>query len=203
MIIIMLYFLYKVDKVGVLFMKFNYDIKNNFFKVYNIINGVYMMKKTLKKYPNKKVKGYVFYLLLLLLSMFLCFLIICVFIGLNSSEINHEKNIQITTKIFGYLFCVPLLFLLIFMIGYWTENKRFKKGTLVVEDDGLLDSSDGMTLKYDWNKIDFVFFLKDLVIIIPKDKFIIMYMTLKNPKRLLSAIKKKNKDILLIDQINL
>ncbi len=203
MMFIMLYFLYKVDKVGVLFMKFNYNIKNNFFKVYNIVNGVYMMKKALKKHPDKKVKGYLFYMLSLLLIIFLCFLIICVFIGLNSSEVDYEKNIKIPTKIFSYLFCVPLLLLLIFMIGYWTENKRFKKGTLVVEDDGLLDYSDGMTLKYDWNKIDFVFFQKDLVIIIPKDTFIIMYMTLKNPKRLLSAIKKKNKDILLIDQINL
>ena len=184
-------------------MKFNYNIKNNFFKVYNIVNGVYMMKNALKKHPDKKVKGYLFYMLSLLLIIFLCFLIICVFIGLNSSEVDYEKNIKIPTKIFSYLFCVPLLLLLIFMIGYWTENKRFKKGTLVVEDDGLLDYSDGMTLKYDWNKIDFVFFQKDLVIIIPKDTFIIMYMTLKNPNRLLSAIKKKNKDILLIDQINL
>lgn len=183
-------------------MKFNYEIKNNFFKVYNLVNGIYMMKKRLKNDPNKKVKGYVFYMLLLLLIIFLSFSIICIFIGLNSSEVDYEKNIKIPTEIFSYLFCLPLLLLLIFMIGYWTENKRFKKGTLVVEEDGLLDFSDGMTLKYDWNKIDFIFFKKDLVIIIPKNTFIIMYATLNNAKRLFNAIKKKNKDILLINQIN-
>ena len=67
----------------------------------------------------------------------------------------------------------------------------------------MLDFSNVMTLKYDCNKIDFILFQKNLDMIIPKKPFVIMYAPLKNPQRLFNAIQKKNKDILLINQINI
>lgn len=183
-------------------MKFNYNITGSFFKIYNQINGAFLMKKRIKKHPDKKVKGYVFYVLFLFLIIFLTFFSICIIIGLNSSVADYDKNIKIPSEIFGCFLFVPLALLFIFIGTYWKEKKTCKKGALTVEEDGILDFSNGMTLKYDWNKIDFILFQKNLVMIIPKKTFVIMYAPLKNPKRLFNAIQKKNKDVLLINQIN-
>ncbi len=183
-------------------MKFKYDLSSSVFKCMNLAYGTYFKKKVLKKYKNKKNHGFVFYMIMSMLLLFLMLVVVSFIIGfINSDKSNDEKTIEIFSNIFGCLFIVPAFFLFSFLIDFVIfKIRKIHDGTLIVDETGIEDISSEITIKTAWNKIDSVFILENLVVIICNSHvFQIIYANIKNHKRFINAVKKYSEETLIVD----
>lgn len=183
-------------------MKFKYDLSESAFKCMNLAYGIYFKKKVIRKYKNKKNHGFVFYMIMSMLLLFLMFIVIACIIGfVNPDKATVEKFLEISSNIFTYLFVIPFFFLVYFIINYIIfKIRNVYSGSLIVDETGIADISDEITVKFTWNKIDSIFILEDLIVIICNSYvFQIIYANIKNPKRFINAVKKYSEETLIVD----
>lgn len=173
-------------------MKFEYDLSDNFFKYINISWYVNLRKKDIIKHPNKKIHGFVFYILRYILFIFLL-LFFCYVI----KPFFYKLSI-ILLLISGTLM---LLLLGIFAFNYFLlKNNCSRIGTLIVDNNGMLDVDDDITIRYSWDKIDNIFILDDLIVIITNNlMFPLLCANISNHKRFINAVKKYSEETLIVD----
>lgn len=179
-------------------MKFKYDLSNSFSRYMNLACGVYFKKKIIRNYKNKKTHGLVFYMIMLTLLLILMLIVVCCLMNLfNLDEANNKKIIEI----FLYIFFIPC-----FCLSYFTiscvifKTKKMFKGDLIVDETGIADTLYGITVKSAWEKIDSIFILDDLVVIICNNPiYQIIFVNISNHKRFINTVKKYSEETLIVD----
>lgn len=173
-------------------MKFKYDLSDNFFKYVNISWYVGLRKKYIIKHPNRKIHGFVFYILGYVLFIFLL-LVFCYVI----KPFFYKLSI-ILLLVSGALM---LLLLGIFTFNYFLlKNNCSRTGMLIVDNNGMLDVVDDITVRYSWNKIDGIFILNDLIVIITNNSiFSFLCANISNHKRFINSVKKYSEETLIVN----
>lgn len=173
-------------------MKFKYDLSDNFFKYVNISWYVGLRKKYIIKHPNRKIHGFVFYILGYVLFIFLL-LVFCYVI----KPFFYKLSI-ILLLVSGALM---LLLLGIFTFNYFLlKNNCSRTGMLIVDNNGMLDVVDDITVRYSWNKIDGIFILNDLIVIITNNSiFSFLCANISNRKRFINSVKKYSEETLIVN----
>jgi len=183
-------------------MKFKYDLSGFAFKCMNLAYGIYFNKKILKKYKNKKNHGFVFYMIMSMLLLFLMLIVVSCIIGfINPDKANDEQFLKIFSNIFAYLFVIPFFFLGYFIINYIIlKIRKLYEGTIIVDETGIGDISEEFLIKFTWNKIDSIFILEGLIVIICNSHvFQIIYANIKNQKKFINEVKKYSEKTLIVD----
>lgn len=177
-------------------MKIKYDMTKNYFKYYNESQGIMISKNEILKNPKSKLYSYtekgIINLLLVILT------------GILSKILYYLGNNGIVTKVLNIIVIIALLLLLlyftVFYIGYFIENRKKHVGNLEIDADGIRDLSDnGMVVGFSWNNIKAIIIRKHTINIIT-DNSIYFFIDVTYKERLLIAIERYNKDLLIIDK---
>ena len=177
-------------------MRIKYDMTKNYFKYYNESPGVIANKDEIIKNPKIKVYNYIergiINVMLILLAI--------IFSIINTYIIGENILSKILIAISLILLIIMLLYFLVFYISYSVENKRKHIGSLEVDAEGIKDySDDGMIVGFSWNNIKAVVIKKHTINILT-DNTIYFFIDIKYKERLLLAIDRYNKDLLIIDK---
>ena len=126
---------------------------DNFFKIYNEMQGVGVSVSKLKK-REVKTHNYTYYICLLLICIFLITFFITV-LTIIFEEINFFKYF-LQVLLFFPVFVV-LSMSVLFLIGYIFTKRRLG-GEVLLEEEGVEDhEKDGLIFFAPWNLIDFVY----------------------------------------------
>ena len=164
-------------------MKFKYDIKNNYYKMYGEANYLVANKKRYLKNYNKPIKNYMNKDLLTFILLILLIPALYNIKGLNWCVIT--------------LFCIFILYLIIIIINfrmYLIYKKDNHKGTIIINKDGITDKSD-ITVTFPWDKVELIGITKNMMAIILDSPFVII---LEPNNKIIEEIK-KYKDIKIIN----
>ena len=177
-------------------MRIKYDMTDNYFKCYNESQGIIVNKDEIIKNPKFKLYNYIekgIINIVLIIIIFICSRILSYMIGSN-----------IITKILDIICIISLLlmvlYFLIFYIGYSIEKRRIHVGNLEVDAEGIKDfTADGLVVGFSWDNIEAIVIKKHTINILT-DNSIYLFMDVKYKDRLLLAIDRYNKDLLIIDK---
>lgn len=172
-------------------MKFKYDLSDNFFKYINISWYVDLRKKYIIKHPNKKIHGFVFYILRYILLLFLLVLYYIM-------KLSFYKLMVIPFCILG-----GSIFLLlgVFTFNYFLlKNNCSHTGTLIIDNNGISDVDIDIKIRHSWDKIDSIFILDGLIVIITNNPmFPILCANISNYKKFINVVKKYSDETLIVD----
>lgn len=173
-------------------MKFKYDLSDNLFKYISISWYVSLNKRDIIKHPNKKIHGFIFYILKYILLLFLLF---------SFCYIMKLPFYKFFVILFYILGGILLLLFGIFIFNYFfIKNNSCHSGTLIIDNNGILDVDSDVKIRYSWDKIDSIFLLEDFIVIITKNSmFSLLGVNIKNPKRFINAVKKYSEETLIVD----
>lgn len=178
-------------------MKIKYDMSSNYWNCHNEAQTIVMMKKRLLKNPTTKIRG-IFYSGILY-GFGIILVSICYF-AFKMTEMNSLIFTILETLLFFLIVLFILYFLLIF-ITYFVNNKQSShKGILKIDDFGLSDySENGKITSIPWNHIQLVG-IRKYVITFVTDTKLVVFINIDNKKIVLEALKKYQKNLLVIDQ---
>lgn len=144
-------------------MKLEYDIKENYTKLYNDAQGVYMAKNKIKKHLDKKVKIHG-YLQSIILPAELLILVSVLMELLNIYS--PVESIVFYRCVSAFLIFMCALAIILFFVAA-KHNIGNGKGTLETTEAGIMDISDtGVQVLVPYDKIDFIVYTKNLAVII-------------------------------------
>jgi len=177
-------------------MRIKYDMNNNYFKCYNESQGIITKRNEIIKNPKIKLQGYLERGLVY--SILICFLLI--FTAVSSYIITGffdvKRLIEMTCILFGFM----AFYFAMFFVSYSVENKKTHSGELEVDVEGIKDYSDtGMVIGFSWKNIKAIVIKKHTISILT-DSPIYIFMDIEYKDRLLLAIERYNKDLLIIDK---
>lgn len=130
---------------------------DNFFKIYNEMQGVGVSVSKLKKKKDVKTHNYTYYICLLLIFIFLI-TFFAVVLMIIFEEINFFKYF-LQVLLFFPIFVV-LSMSVLFLIGYIFTKGRLG-GEVLLKEEGVEDhEKDGLIFFAPWNLIDFAYFGK-------------------------------------------
>lgn len=177
-------------------MRIKYDMNDNYFKCYNESQGIIAKRSDIIKNPKIKLHGYIergF------IHLFLIFIIL-IFFAVTTYIITENVDFNLLYKISSVLLGLIFLYFGIFLISYSFENKKIHSGELEVDAEGIKDYSDtGMVIGFSWNNIKAIVIKKHTITILT-DSQIYIFMDIEYKDRLLLAIERYNKDLLIIDK---
>jgi len=177
-------------------MRIKYDMTDNYFNCYNESQGIIVNKDDIIRNPKFKLHNYIEKGIINVLLIFVILIV--------SNLIFYIIGENIITKILNILSFIMLilmvLYFLMFYIGYSVEKRRKHIGALEVDADGIKDySDDGMVIGFSWDNIKAVVIKKHTINILT-DGTIYFFIDVKYKDRLLLAIERYNKDLLIIDK---
>lgn len=177
-------------------MRIKYDMNSNYFKCYNESQGIITKREEIIKNPKIKLQGYlergIIYLILV------CFVIAFTAISsyIITESLDVRRLIEMTCVLLGFM----AFYFAMFFVSYSVENKKIHSGELEVDAEGIKDFSDsGMIIGFGWNNIKAVVIRKHTISILT-DSPIYIFMDIEYKDRLLLAIERYNKDLLIIDK---
>ncbi len=125
---------------------------DNFFKIYNEMQGVSNRFYKIKKGKKVRVHNYTYYAKIMAILVIFIFLFPLIF-----RVYNFFIKILIT-KVSPFIITFLILYLLLFHIGYYYAKKRLG-GEVALKEKGIEDiEKDGLRFFAPWNLIDFVYF---------------------------------------------
>ena len=174
-------------------MKFEYDLKENYFSYFNLIFNVVANKKKLLRNPQSKIRKYTTSLLIYTVSILMAFVIFC-FLNINL--------IPLLSEITAFIITFLCFLFFIFIVYYIETKKHLKKGFIEINEEGITDSDEekelSISIKYE--KIEFIYIKDDKGLIILKNDTIIIMFKMKEKEKFIQEISKKNKEVIIIDQ---
>lgn len=179
-------------------MRIRYDNKKNYFKHYNISQGIIQSKGEIINNPQNKVSGYI--------GKGIYFLIFILLIFLASKILKHfftNKIIFNVISISSVVFLVlTALYFLMFIFGYLSEIKKSKSGQLIIDKEGIKClTDDGIMTGVKWEKILGVVIINSTITIITSSPFF-FFVDISLKDKLLTTINDYKKNIKVIDKIN-
>lgn len=176
-------------------MKFEYDLKNNLFKNYNIAHGIICSRRALQKNKNKKIRKYTTRcLVLLLIQLIMLAATIAIYLA-QKNELFLETMSLIIGLIGGFL----IVTFLSFFLTYLTSRNGVHNGYLLVNHEGIADVCDDITTKFGWSKINLIAIKEDVVVVIADHPTTII-AKLKDKDKFIKEVKKQSKKIKIINQ---
>ena len=145
-------------------MKFRYDLRNNYFKIFNESQGIVNFRNEIEKdlfsidtYLNK-CKSYVF------LTLFI-FVITLIF--------NFIDNDSLFTNILWILFALMVgmvtVIIFLFFVSYHDQKKLPHSGEIQFSKTGIMDISDsGLKIGMDWSLVDYAVVTDTIIVILSK-----------------------------------
>lgn len=177
-------------------MKIKYDMSKNYFKYYNESQGIMLSKNDILKNPKSNIYSYT--------TKGIVNLLLVVLICIISRILYYFDNTNIITKLLNLVVVLSLilisLYFIVFYIGYFVENKKKHIGNLEIDAIGIKDLSDnGMIVGFTWDNIKAIVIRKNTINIIT-DSSIYFFIDITYKERLLKAIERYNKELLIIDK---
>ncbi len=178
------------------------DIKykiEKIFKNFDLFLFTTTYRKRIKEKPMTKVRRYT----RVLLKQSLLVLILFAVVGFILHKVNNNANVGIFLELAIY-FIIFIIFALLYIYLHYKSiySNEFKdiNGTLRVDEKGITDISDVHSVTFPYEQIEFVMIYNDLAFIIHKCSTINMCIMNYDKNKLLEALKKYNKDLLVIQQ---
>jgi len=164
-------------------MKFKYDIKNKYYKMYGEANYLVAYKKKYLNNYNKTIKNYINTLFTLL---FLNIILIFFWLIIGNKYI-------ISLLIFTGL--VFLFYTIFALLSYFKYKNSNHKGEIIIDKNGITDKSD-INVTFSWDKLELIGLTNSTLIIVLDSPFVII---LEPNEKIISEIK-KYKDVKVIRQ---
>lgn len=175
-------------------MKFKYDLTGHLFHCYNVVYGILLRRKRIKKYDTKKVDGYLRSSLLLFGLVFFLFLLMVIF----SMAGVPAMVFDIATWLLTCLVFLLSLYYLTFYITFLSNRKQSHKGVLSIEDDGICDTSAcNISIKFSWQAVENIVVKKNVVVVFGEYP-VILFATITHPKKFVEEVKKYTDRIVVV-----
>ena len=179
-------------------MDIKYKIEKKF-KNFDLFLFTTTYRKKIKEKPMTKVRRYTS----VLLKQSLFVLLALVLLSFILYRINNNANIGIILELAIY-FIIYIAFLLLYIYLQYRRvySNEFKdiNGILRVDEKGITDISDVHSVTFPYEQIEFIMIYNELAFIIHKCSTINMCIMNYDNNKLLEAIKKYKKDLLVIQQ---
>lgn len=181
-------------------MKIEYDLKDDLYKHQDLSWGVFLMKKGIRKNPHKKIKKYSSILrrgILFVVLIFIMTVLICAFI--DSEKITYAF-IPVISYLISYMILILIIGYVMLLICYLLyKKKRCLEGTLEFNKEGVIDQTDEITIKFLWNRINFIVIKDETIIVVPNHPTGLIANINKNDiEKIVKGIRKYNKEVLII-----
>jgi len=162
-------------------MKFKYNIKNNFYKMYGEANYLVINKKRYLKGFNKPITNYLTEVINIgIISMILA--IISLFI----------KKILLNYLII-LIFIIYIFYSSIALFSYLNYKKTNHKGEIIIDKNGITDNSD-INITFPWDKVELVGITKNMLAIVMDSPFVIIL----EPNEKIIKVIEKYKEVKII-----
>ncbi len=175
-------------------MKIKYDMTENYSKYYNEAQGCFQYKTKLKDNKNFKVRTYTSGFNLKFLPIICLLVVMEIMLSLLGAD--FYKNLYIGVTIY------VLVFYIVVMLTYFSTLKLLKgskKGEIIIDKEGITDSSNGVVIQLKYEAIDMVVVTKNTITVIPKKQTVIIFAPNDKKDKIISAIQKNSK-VLVIDK---
>ncbi|MBR6137250.1 MAG: hypothetical protein IKQ06_03755 [Bacilli bacterium] len=164
--------------------------------IYDYLLYIIANKKKIKEKPMTRVRSYI---LNTILSSMLALFVLIFGLYLLYSATNDVEIIEIISDVVVYFFVLIFLFLLHFYYQYKLAVKE-GQGIIKIDKEGITDISEDGSLFFPYEKIEFILLFNDYAFIIHKNSILNMALMNYDKKKLLEALNKYNKDLLVIQQ---
>lgn len=175
-------------------MKIKYDLDGVQYKFYDFIQGVYLYKNKIRKNNVDTIHGFTFYVVLAFVLTFTFFIFSCLFMS-------NDANLFVF-KMFTCVSTVLMLFILFsylfFIVTFFYNKKKLSTGNIILNDDGITDVNEGMSIMFKWDNIDFIAVKDDMVVIMPKNDFLMITFLSNESNKFVKNAKKYNKDLFIV-----
>ena len=143
-------------------MKFKYDIKNNFYKMYGEANYLVTYKKKYMNGFNKPIKNYINNDIYLTVSSVILFII---------TKLVRDLNFLVIPLFMAFI--VSVLLLLLSLSAYYKYKKDNHKGEIIIDENGITDNSD-INITFPWEKVELIGVTKNMMAIVLDSPFVII-----------------------------
>ena len=175
-------------------MKIKYDLSSAGYKFHDFIQAVHLFKNSLKKQKKNKIHGFTFYVLMSFIIVLVTFYIGCIFMCSFSNTFIFEMF----TGLFTILIFLIIFSYLSFLIAFLYNKRRLSSGYIKLNDDGIIDDSDNISITVKWDKIDFIAIKNNMIVVMPENEFFMMTFMAEDVSKFIKNIKKYDKDLLII-----
>lgn len=164
-------------------MKIKYDSTDKYYKYYDEANGVFLLRKKLKKNPNVKIRGFISHFTLLIVLSIIEFLIYLI--------ISPYIKLEIKFIIYILIFIIAICCFEIILFFY-SAKFNSKAGVLEINKEGILDKSkSGIQFGLSYNNIELIVITDDLITFVAEYPIIIYINYSKNNlDKIINEIKK-------------
>lgn len=178
-------------------MKINYNLKDKYMQFYNEANGIFLLKKKLKKNPNIKIRSYLSHITLqavLYIIFYVIIIALCLYMNLNVLKF---VICLLAISVFIYFLELIIFFLMV------NSKRNSREGTLEINEEGIFDKpKDGLQLGFPYNCIELIVITNDLIVIIANRSVMILIDRKENDKDKITNKIKEYSDIEIIDKTN-
>ena len=172
---------------------------NKKYSRYDYLTYIVNHKKKIKEKPMTKVRSFTIDLLLK------APLIVIVYIIGGWIIYQITNNIEVVNIVYEATLLYIILVLLNFLYIYLNYKKQTNgmlpnEGIIRINEKGITDISEDGSLFFPYEKIEFILLFNDYAFIIHKNSILNMALMNYDKKKLLEALNKYNKDLLVIQQ---
>ncbi len=180
-------------------MKIHYDMKDNYMKYFNEANGIYLLKKRLKKKPNTKIKSYTRLITMPFIISFILGLICLVLAAI----MNLQWLLDILIDLSAILSATYILMLYPFFSSYRNKSINSREGILEIKKDGISDKAKkSFQIIFSYEQIELIVITDRLVVILTETPLMLFFKNKNFEKEKMINMVKKNSNIQVIDQSN-
>lgn len=146
-------------------MTIKYDFKGKYKKYYNEANGIYLLKKKLKKHTNSKTTGYI---QCMLLRFFVAFIIV-VILAILCTIMDLENALDLIRYLSKYVICIYVIIIMIYILLLSNYKIGSQRGILEINEKGITDKPDnGIEYKFPYEQIELIVITNDIITFITK-----------------------------------
>ncbi len=172
-------------------------MNDNYMKYFNEANGIYLLKKRLKKKPNTKVKSYTRLITMPFIISFILGLI-CIVL---TAQMNLQWLSEILIDLVAILSATYVLILYPFFSSGRNKSINSREGILEIKNDGISDKAKkSFQIFFPYEQIELIVITDRLVVILTETPFMLFFENENLEKEKMINMVKKNSNIQVIDQ---
>lgn len=179
-------------------MKFDYDLSNNFFKLYNKAYGINSLKNILKSNPDKKIFGFFNLISIFFVSIFIIMYILYFIF-------NYYIVSDFSIYLFGICFLIVVIYFIIvfmFICNCLYYKKQLLNGTIELKDFGISNkNSKGFEIIVTYDKIDIIVITREVIVFLINDNGRVMFINNNIDIDSFTKFINKHSDALIINKI--
>lgn len=176
-------------------MKIPYNLSDKYMKYYNEANGIYLLRKKLKKNPDTKIINYILYISVLFFIYYILFIVL--------ARIFMNMDLRFFSKLFINLGSFMLFIYVVMILDFFIKvfrKKISREGILEINEEGILDKAkNDFQIGFSYEHIKLIVITDNLIVFFTDIPVMIMVNNENLEKdKIINKIKKFS-DVQLID----